>query len=255
MQPKSGSQDSMPLQNSPSSQSGGAPPTQVPPAHVSFVVHASPSSHEAVLLVFTPSGGNDCIGGHSRGQGSRAGVVHADGSGGHHFMGNALTNNYCVLCYEMSRHKQGTVRLWLDPNNPTTPLPVSGYPDELVPFCSNCHDALTHPIIHTTGASWETACTACHELLDPSNTNLSLVNDVIHNQTLDNYLPVVFESRTGPNSFSDGDPLRNDGICQVCHTATAYHLYDGTATPHNDGTNCTICRQHLDGFPSPVLLD
>jgi hypothetical protein len=37
----------------PSSQFGGAPPTHAPLLQVSFVVHALPSSHGAVLFVFT----------------------------------------------------------------------------------------------------------------------------------------------------------------------------------------------------------
>ena len=37
----------------PSSQSGEGPPTHTPPAHVSAMEHASPSSHAAVLSVFT----------------------------------------------------------------------------------------------------------------------------------------------------------------------------------------------------------
>src|SRR5439155_1620026 len=41
------------VQTLPSLQFGGAPPRQVPPAHVSAVVHASPSSHGVVLSVCT----------------------------------------------------------------------------------------------------------------------------------------------------------------------------------------------------------
>jgi hypothetical protein len=41
------------VQTLPSSQFGGTPPLQVPPPHVSFVVHAFPSLHGLVLLVWT----------------------------------------------------------------------------------------------------------------------------------------------------------------------------------------------------------
>ena len=41
------------VHTSPSSQSGAAPPTHDPPEQVSFVVQALPSSHDAVLLLFT----------------------------------------------------------------------------------------------------------------------------------------------------------------------------------------------------------
>jgi hypothetical protein len=52
MHPTPESQESS-VQTLPSSQSGGAPPTQMPAAHVSVVVQASLSSHGAMLFVFT----------------------------------------------------------------------------------------------------------------------------------------------------------------------------------------------------------
>ena len=51
-QPVDGSQESS-VQPLLSSQFGGGPPMQMPFEHVSFVVHALPSSHDAVLLVCT----------------------------------------------------------------------------------------------------------------------------------------------------------------------------------------------------------
>jgi hypothetical protein len=51
-QPEAGTQESS-VQTFPSSQFGGAPPLQVPPPHVSFVVHAFPSSHGLLLFVCT----------------------------------------------------------------------------------------------------------------------------------------------------------------------------------------------------------
>ena len=208
---------------------------------------------------FMPVGGTSCIACHSSPQDNHDGVpvngrpqvVNVDGSGGHHLADGALTDSDCVVCHEMSQHQQGMVRLWTDPNNPTTPLPVRGDPREVVPFCLSCHDSLTHPIIHTTGAAWEPACTQCHELHDPANANLSLVSDVVHNETLSVDKPVIFTSRTGANSFDDGDPAANDGICQACHTATAYHLHDAAGAPHNNGMNCTVCHPHSSGF-TPV---
>ena len=51
-QPVAGSQESS-VQTLPSSQSGGGPPRQMPPEHVSPAVQGSPSSQGAALLVFT----------------------------------------------------------------------------------------------------------------------------------------------------------------------------------------------------------
>jgi hypothetical protein len=51
-QPVAGSHESS-VHGLPSSQFGAAPPTQLPPAQVSFVVQALPSLHETVLLAWT----------------------------------------------------------------------------------------------------------------------------------------------------------------------------------------------------------
>jgi hypothetical protein len=51
-QPVAGLHESS-VQTFPSLQLGGTPPTQLPPEHVSFVVQALPSSHDAVLFVCT----------------------------------------------------------------------------------------------------------------------------------------------------------------------------------------------------------
>lgn len=205
---------------------------------------------------FLPTGGSSCIGCHSGPQdngdglplGGRPKIVNADGTGGHHMVGAALTDADCVTCHEMTRHRQGTVRLWADPNDPTTPLTVTGNPANLVAFCRNCHDAQTHPTTHNVPGPWQPVCTECHEVHDPANTNLALVHDVVRSQTLAQNKSVVFTARTGPNSFDDGDPTARDGVCQVCHTATRYHLNDGTGVPHNDGADCTSCHSHSDGF-------
>jgi predicted CXXCH cytochrome family protein len=112
-------------------------------------------------------------------------------------------------------------------------------------FCQTCHTGHTG---HTPSGSWQPGCRDCHDVHDPANVNLSLVGSVVHNQTLNSDHPVVFTARTGANSFDDGDPTVNDGICQVCHTATTYHLQDGSGAPHNDGANCTQCHPHDSGF-------
>ena len=57
-QPEAGSHESS-VHGLLSSQSRAVPPTQVPPSHVSSVVQALPSSHEAVLLVCTQPDGRD----------------------------------------------------------------------------------------------------------------------------------------------------------------------------------------------------
>ncbi len=184
-----------------------------------------------------------CISCHSQPQGARPAVVNLDGSGGHHFAGGlGMSDADCVTCHETTQHMAGVVRLWADPNNPVTPLPLTGTPAELDSFCASCHDTLTHPTLHTTGAAWAPSCVECHELHDPANNNLSLIDDLV------NSAPVVFSATTGPGSFDDGDPAANDGICQVCHTTTIYHRANGSGTAHNEGADCTTCHPHADGF-------
>ncbi len=112
-------------------------------------------------------------------------------------------------------------------------------------LCQQCH---TEQIIHTPSGSWLPTCVECHTAHDPRDRNLSLVRGTVHNRTLGVNETVVFTARSGANSFDDGDPAANDGICQVCHTATNYHTQDGSGTPHQDGTTCTSCHPHEAGF-------
>lgn len=112
-------------------------------------------------------------------------------------------------------------------------------------LCRTCH---SNHIIHTPSGDWQPTCPDCHDTHDLDNTNLTLVGATVHNLTLGADQPVVFTARTGPGSFSDGDPVANDGICQVCHTATSYHRYDGSGAAHNEGTDCVTCHPHDAGF-------
>ncbi len=196
---------------------------------------------------FVPPGGTSCVGCHSTSQGPRPKIVNADGSGGHHLAGGVLTDADCVQCHDLSQHQAGAVRLWDDPNSQSSAFAVNGDPNQLVPFCQTCHGGANAPTIHTTGESWTPACTECHNPHDPNNGNLSLVLSQVHNQTLNQDFPVVFTARTGPGSFDDGVGA-NDGICQVCHTDTPYHTYNGNGTAHHDGADCTTCHPHGNGF-------
>jgi hypothetical protein len=65
---------------------------------------------------------------------------------------------------------------------------------------------------------------------------------------------VRFFDNQGPNSFADGDATY-DGICEVCHTQTSHHRNDGLAPnqSHNDGSRCTTCHSHANGFAATSL--
>ncbi|MCO6436047.1 MAG: SMP-30/gluconolactonase/LRE family protein [Phycisphaerae bacterium] len=112
-------------------------------------------------------------------------------------------------------------------------------------MCKECHTGRSD---HTPDSAWQPNCNECHAPHDSSSYNLSLIATSVENRTLDMMMPVVFTARTGPGSFDDGNPASNDGICQVCHTATAYHRYDGSSAGHHGGSDCTACHPHEDGF-------
>jgi len=51
---------------------------------------------------------------------------------------------------------------------------------------------------------------------------------------------------TASDTFTD--PNGSNGICQVCHTKTAYWKNDGSGNTHNVGARCTKCHSHSSGF-------
>jgi hypothetical protein len=207
---------------------------------------------------FIPTDETSCVICHSRQQGSRHAVVDAAGAGGHTLGSDVLTKEDCVLCHETTRHREGRVRLWANPNDPSSIIELSGDPSydlaaagQLISFCGACHDEADFTV-HAVDGDWRPACTECHDLHDPANTNFGLVSASVRNQTLSLDRPVALSARTGAGSFSAGDPLANEGVCQVCHTQTKFHLHDGTGTPHLEGDDCTTCHTHAAGFvPDP----
>jgi hypothetical protein len=117
----------------------------------------------------------------------------------------------------------------------------------LKPSYPTAPDVMTHYsdiyIDPTTGVLVNIDCVECHNPMRPQ-TNLYHIRDIIRG------IPVIFTARTGPGSFAEGFPPY-DGICEVCHTQTAHHQVDGTAPggqSHNDGTDCTSCHTHEEGF-------
>ncbi len=140
-------------------------------------------------------------------------------------------NIKCATCHD--QHTSEAAAPYLRANNTNGAM------------CRQCH--VDH-IGHTPTGAWQPTCVDCHDMHDVSSSNLSLIAPIVTNVTLGLDTPVLFTARTGANSFDDGDPTINDGICQVCHTQTAYHTYDGAGVPHNDGTSCTSCHPHDTGF-------
>lgn len=108
-------------------------------------------------------------------------------------------------------------------------------------MCLDCHNIGTHQLAN---------CLTCHE--EHNYSNLHGVRPRIKTPA-SGIKNVTFTSRTGHDSFADGDSTRN-GVCEVCHTNTKYYKNDGTGfVNHSGGFNyngkdCTACHAHLGGF-------
>jgi DNA-binding beta-propeller fold protein YncE len=110
-------------------------------------------------------------------------------------------------------------------------------------LCRTCHTAHTN---HAVAGARQPGCRDCHDVHDPASTNLSLVSRSI------NGTPISFQTDTpGLNDFihSDHDPVSYDGVCEVCHTGTAYHRNNPSGDhSHYAGQVCTTCHPHNAGF-------
>jgi hypothetical protein len=92
------------------------------------------------------------------------------------------------------------------------------------------------------------ACVECHNPMF-EQSNASLVRSTIAGSVVPNS-NVLFTAQSGFGSFADGPPYE-ENVCNTCHTQTLFHQADGDALisqSHNDGTQCTVCHSHADGF-------
>jgi hypothetical protein len=113
-------------------------------------------------------------------------------------------------------------------------------------LCAACHTQ--HPA-HAPSGPWQPTCVDCHDPHDPPNANLSFVAQEV------NGTPMTFvDNDLGANDLSDfihsnHAPASYDGMCEVCHTATAFHsnTADGDHSHFSDML-CTDCHPHSEGF-------
>jgi len=98
----------------------------------------------------------------------------------------------------------------------------------------------------TTGSLLDVKCVECHNPMS-TQSNLAFVRSSLRGRS------VVFTAYSGANSFADGDATYN-GVCEVCHTQTNFHRYDGSEPihSHNNGKDCRLCHQHINGY-QPVV--
>ncbi len=89
-------------------------------------------------------------------------------------------------------------------------------------------------------------------IIDPAMVNKTF--GLLYGQFLRNKITtsigdqVVSFSNPHGGFVDDSGSVAPTGICQVCHTNTAYWTYDGGNNTHNAKTNCLICHQHDAGF-------
>jgi hypothetical protein len=112
-------------------------------------------------------------------------------------------------------------------------------------LCKACHTYEDH---------MGQGCRTCHRPHDPSRTNIFLIDGSVTTPN-SGTRSVLFVAETGANSFADGDS-NYDGICEVCHTTTAYHRNNSSGDhQHMAAANCTDCHRHEDAFIPPSCME
>ncbi len=112
-----------------------------------------------------------------------------------------------------------------------------------VPVCADCHGA---QLTHGDGAAGTASeCQVCHAT--HGSTNLTLVRAQIEtpNSGVRDVDFSVIAGRADGGAASASDP--GSGVCETCHTQTAYYRGDGSGAPHFTQT-CFPCHSHTDAF-------
>lgn len=198
--------------------------------------------------------------------------------------GYATANELCTDCHSprnvgiyiddtvnnKGSHPVGRTYPVSDPRFNSTPLDsvilISGKVE-----CTSCHKVHYSPIdngyilrqandnalctsCHTYGTHNGQSCLTCHTAHNTNKANIFIIRNNVTTPNSGNKT-VSFMARTGINSFADGDSVFT-GICEVCHTSTAYHRNDGSAiTMHREGNKCTDCHPHSNSFSPPSCGD
>ena len=108
-------------------------------------------------------------------------------------------------------------------------------------------DAQDPTVSKVSGAVFHHApdCTTCHDVQNPSARGFLRTTITTPSSGAK---PVVFTNTTGSKSFADGDATY-DGVCEICHTTTAYHRNNASGDhSHYAGQNCLTCHSHASKF-------
>jgi hypothetical protein len=96
---------------------------------------------------------------------------------------------------------------------------------------------------------WQPARRDCHDIHDVDNENLALIAREVNGTPVSFVEDDVACGEQGNFIHSICDPPSYDGICEVCHTATNYHVnVPGGDHAHARDTRCTACHPHSSGF-------
>ena len=132
--------------------------------------------------------------------------------------------------------------------------PVPGEGHQASPSCDQCHSEVSHSPEQYTGSEGNDNCMTCHNPM--GSRNLYLIRERILVEQGQHAL-VDFRSWEGRADYSyaelgteDGgqnDREPGSGLCEVCHTKTAFYNRAGTGEDH-DTVRCVDCHNHAIGF-------
>jgi hypothetical protein len=155
-----------------------------------------------------------------------------------------------------SSHK-GIFRTCTFCHEEASPSPGEGHRTSA--WCDQCHSEAGHSpdpvqaLQHPEGIQFIT-CTTCHNAM--GSANRSLIREEILVEPGER-VPVTFRSIEGRAEDSYAEPGTDvggtdgrrpgSGLCEICHTGTAYYTRDGSGEGHYT-TRCTACHDHAAGF-------
>ena len=121
-----------------------------------------------------------------------------------------------------------------------SPTPGPGH--RAIEACQSCHAT---PATHAPPGIGALPCAQCHE--PHGSDNLDLVRELLKT-VQGTEVPIRFDNLQGrvDGSFASAS-APGTGICEVCHTTTAFYRADGTGAPHYT-FSCLPCHTHEKGF-------